>query len=45
MGVNGDVAQYVDAMGLDQRRHNPIDFNEKWSWVKPETDPFARSRR
>ena len=36
--VNGDVAQYVDAM-------NPttaIDFNEKWSWVNPEDDPFTR---
>ena len=31
-GVNGDVAQYVDAMGPDV-----LDFNEKWSWVNPET--------
>ena len=38
-GVNGDVAQYVDAMddGPD-----PLDFNEKWSWVDPEEDPFTR---
>ena len=38
-GVNGDVAQYVDAMNGDS---NGIDFNEKWSWVDPEDDPFTR---
>ena len=31
-GVNGDVAQYVDAMNPDSNGM-PIDFNEKWSWV------------
>ena len=35
--MNGDVAQYVDAM-----RPDAIDFNEKWSWVNPEDDPFTR---
>ena len=35
-GVNGDVAQYVDAMIA------ATDFTEKWSWVNPEVDPFTR---
>ena len=34
-GVSGDVALYVDAMGVD------IDFTEKWSWVMP-VSPFTR---
>ena len=33
--VNGDVAQYVDAMGIDGNG-SPLDFNAKWSWVHPE---------
>ena len=39
--VNGDVGQYVDAMGI--QNSNPIDFNAKWSWVKPEPDPYTRT--
>ena len=42
-GVNGDVAQYVDAMGPDDSSGNPIEFTEKWSWVMPEPDPFTRT--
>ena len=41
-GVNGDVAQYVDAMG-GTLSGSPLDFTEKWSWVKPEPDPFTRT--
>ena len=39
-GVNGDVGQYVDAMGGNG---GTIDFNEKWSWVDPEPDPYTRT--
>ena len=36
MGVNGDVRQYVDAMGT-------LSLPTKdWSWVQPEEDPYLR---
>ena len=39
MGVNGDVRQYVDAMGGDNSVTLPT---KDWSWVKPEDDPYTR---
>ena len=38
MGVNGDVGQYVDAMGDDSITTPTKD----WSWVEPEMDPYTR---
>ena len=36
--VNGDVGQYVDAMGGDSVTTPTKD----WSWVNPEVDPYER---
>ena len=37
-GTNGDVLQYVDAMG----ETGIATLTKDWSWVDPEADPFTR---